>query len=92
MVNVETIRVGQILTTVNPDGLFVLSLSADCIPLDRRIYHETMLFSKRIPVGDIFLCLEVRFYDDELSYGLKILWKENIYYVFCDLTEVRAVE
>ena len=92
MVSVLTLKSGQLLTTVNPEGLFVLSLSAECIPADRRIYHEHMLFSKRIPIGDIFLCLEVRFYDDELNYGLKILWKENIYYAFCDLSEVMAVE
>lgn len=92
MVSVLAIKAGQLLTTTNPQGLFVLSINAERLPIDKRIYHETGLFSKRIPIGDIFLCLEVRFYDEELSYGLKILWKENIYYVFCDLNEVRMME
>ena len=86
------IKAGQLLTTVNPQGLFVLTINAEALPIDKRIYHEHMILSRRIPIGDIFLCLEVRYYDEEFSYGLKILWKENVYYAFCDLNELGVVE
>lgn len=86
------VKAGQLLTTTKTEGLFVLSVSLDSFPGNKRIYHEDNFYSKRIPIGEIFLCLEVRYYEMEFSYGLKILWKENVYYVFCDLNEIRVVE
>lgn len=85
------LKAGQLLTTIKPEGLFALSVAAELLSGTKRIYHEAGLHSKRIPVGDIFLCLEVKGYDVEFSYSLKILWKEQIYYVFCDYNEVRVV-
>ena len=86
------IKAGQLLATVKPEGLFALSISADFLSGTSRIYHEDKLFSKRIPIGEIFLCLEVKGFNEEFCYSLKILWKEQIYYVFCDYNEVRVVE
>lgn len=92
MVDVLDIKAGQLLTTVKPEGLFALSVAADLLCGTKRIYHEDRLVSKRIPVGEIFLCLEVRGYDTEFCYSLKILWKEKIFYIFCDLNEIRVVK
>ena len=86
------IKAGQLLTTVKPEGLFALSVAADLLSGNKRIYHEDKFFSKRIPVGDFFLCLEVKGYDTEFCYSLKVLWKEQIYYVFCDYNEIRVIE
>ena len=84
------IKAGQLLTTVNLKGLFVLSVPHELIK--KTIRHEDSVYSKRIPIGEIFLCLDIQYYDTEFSYGIKILWKENIYYVFCGLNEIRVVE
>jgi len=86
------IKAGQLLATVKPEGLFALSISADFLSGARRIYHEDKLFSRRIPIGEIFLCLEVKGFNEEFCYSLKILWKEQIYYVFCDYNEVRVIK
>jgi len=83
------IKAGQLLTTVNLKGLFVLS--GDITLISKTIRHQDALYSKRIPIGDIFLCLDVQYYDTDFSYGLKILWKENVYYVFCTINELRVV-
>ena len=92
MVSVLDIKAGQLLTTVKPEGLFALSVAADILSVSKRIYHEDKFFSKKIPIGEIFLCLEVKGYDEQFCYSLKILWKEQIYYIFCDYNEVRVVE
>ena len=86
------IKAGQLLATTKPEGLFAISVSADFLSVSKRIYHEDKFFSRKIPIGEIFLCLEVKGYDIDLCYSLKILWKEQIFYVFCDLNEVRVVK
>lgn len=90
MINVLGIKAGQLLTTVRPEGIHAFSVAAEFI--NKRIYHEDKFFSKRIPIGDIFLCLDVKDYDTEFCYSIKVLWKEQIYYIFCDYNEVRVVE
>lgn len=86
------LKAGQLLTTIKPEGLFVLTITAEKLVGLERIVHEDLLFSRRIPVGDLFLCLEVQYYDTELSYAIKILYKDQVYYAFCDLNEIRIVE
>jgi hypothetical protein len=85
------IKAGQLLTTTKPGGLFVLTVTAEKLIGLERIVHEDLLFSKRIPIGEIFLCLEVKYYDTELSYAIKILYKDQVYYAFCDINEVRII-
>lgn len=85
------IKAGQLCTIIKPEGLFVFTVSAESLTGRERILHEDLLFSKKIPVGEIFLCVGVTYYDTELSYSIKILYKEQIYYAFCDLNEVRIL-
>lgn len=86
------IKSGQLLTTTNPSGLFVLSNKLLALAPHQRIYHEFNLFSKRIPIGEVFLCLEATYVDTDLTLQLKILYKENIYYVVCNIDEIRVIE
>lgn len=86
------IKSGQLLATTNPAGLFVLTGKLLDLAPHQRIYHDFGLFSKRIPIGDIFLCLDVDQVDDDFTLQLKILYKENVYYVMCNLNELRVIQ
>lgn len=86
------LKAGQLLTTIKPEGLFVLSITAESLAGLETIVHEDLLFSRKIPVGDIFLCLDVKYYDNELLYAVKILYKDQVYYAFCDFNEIRIVK
>lgn len=85
------IKSGQLLATTNPAGLFVLNEKLKDLAPHQRIYHEYGLFYKRIPVGEIFLCLDATYIDTDFTYELKILYRENIYYVICNLDELRVI-
>ena len=86
------IKPGQLLTTTNPAGLFVLNGKLLSLAPYQRVYHEHGLFSKRIPVGEVFLCLESAYIDTDFTYQLKILYKENIYFVICNINELRVIQ
>ena len=86
------IKPGQLLATTNPAGLFVLTGKLLDLAPYQRIYHEHGLFSKRIPVGEVFLCLDAAYIDTDFTYQLKILYKENIYFVICNYNELRVIQ
>lgn len=98
------IRSGQLLTTNNPDGIAVLrynvledSTTADpwakLIKLAEHVDNDVF---HRIPVGEFFLCLDVIWsaFDKEdlcLNASITVLWRENVYLLFCNTTDVRVV-
>ena len=98
------IRPGQLLTTNNPDGIAVMRYnilgdSATADPWAKLIklaeYDDGDVFH-RIPVGEFFLCLEVVWnaFDEEdlcLNASITVLWRENIYLLFCNAIDVQAV-
>jgi hypothetical protein len=87
------VKSGQILAIVNNSGLLALNENMDAIPADETIGFIKRIYSRKIPVGEILLCLEVVniYTDDYLRYHLKILWKENIYYIICNHYDVRVI-
>lgn len=87
-----TFKPGQLLTTTNPYGLFVLTGTLLDLAPYQRVYHEHSLFSKRIPIGEIFLCLDANYIDTDFTLQLKILYKENIYFAICNVDELRVVQ
>ncbi len=84
------IRTGCLLAVIKPGGLFVIH-SPLLLSMDRKIVHEDKVFSRYIPIGEIFLCLEANYHNTESLYGLKILWKDYIYYVICDPNDIKVV-
>jgi len=102
---VSHIRPGQLLTTNNPDGIAVMRYNvlgehatadpwAKLIKLAEDDLHGDVF--RRIPVGEFFLCLEVVWsaFDEEdlcLNASMTVLWRENIYLLFCNAREVQAV-
>lgn len=87
-----SVKSGQLLTTTNPSGLFVLTGKLLDMAPYQRIYHEHGLFSKRIPIGEVFLCLDASPVDTDFTYQLKVLYKENIYFVICSISDIRVIE
>lgn len=88
------IKAGQLLAVTKPNGLFVIytkSVAGKFPNNVAKFLHEDKIYSKYVPIGEIFLCLEATYHDCEDVYGLKILWKDETYYVFCSTGEVRAI-
>lgn len=89
------IRAGQLLAVIKPTGLFVIyskSLSGSVPNHMIKILHEDKLYSRYVPIGELILCLESTYHDCEDIYGLKVLWRDEIYYLFCNIGDVKAIE
>jgi hypothetical protein len=89
------IQAGQLLAVTKPNGLFIIytkSLSGNVPNHLIKILHEDKIYSKYLPIGEIFLCLEATYHDCEDVYGLKVLWRDQIYYIFCNIGDVKAID
>lgn len=85
------LKTGQIFVVTNQNGLLVLTERIDDISADQRIGVEKKIYSRKVPVGDIILCLEIISTYNNSRYFLKILWKEKIYYAVCEAHDVRII-
>lgn len=84
------IKVGQIYVVIKQGGILVLTESLEGIAPDICIGHDKKIFAKKMPFGDIFLCLEI--IDAKNSkYNIKILWNDKVYYTVCDSYDVRTI-
>ncbi len=104
MADSTKIRSGQLLTTNNPDGIAVMRY---IVPEEQTTTNPWAKFIKlaehvdndvfhRIPVGEFFLCLEVVWsaFDEKdlcLNASITVLWRENVYLLFCNTTDVQVI-
>jgi hypothetical protein len=85
------IKTGQLLAVIKPGGLFVIYSPLIISETTNKILHEDKIFSKYVPIGEIILCLEANYHAHEALYGLKVLWKDYVYYLFCEINDVKVL-
>ncbi len=86
-------KTGQILIVINENGLLALNENMENWPADKTIKYFPRILSKKIPTGEIILCLDIIniYVDNDMKYHLKILWRENVYYVICNYNDVKII-